>query len=407
MEGRARPGSRPCIDRHRRPRPSSAACGPEAPARWRCWWAVVVPGSPRRRPGRRRPRAGGGAVAGQRPSAAEGPACAPWPGSGDGRRRPRPVATGRRPGGRPRGRRHRHPAAWVAPAGGGATIPALTLRAYREAAAWAAGFDPDCRLPGRSWPASAASSPTTACSGAGDQVQRRRDGEPEDHRAAAGRQRGGPHPRQRRRPLGRGRDLGPGGRADAVHPHDLAVAGPRRQRRPGRRPQQPVRRRGERRRLPVPERRRRPGRPGPAAPGDLQLQPLLAVRGRGARLGPPLPGRGHHRPGRALRPAGPVHHRRPPATDPPTTTTRDDHDPAADRPPGRPPPTRRPTTTDHHGPSTTAPADHRRAHDHHRAVPVDHHQHHHGRLDHHHVDHDHGARRSTTTTTTLPPCRPA
>ena len=41
------------------------------------------------------------------------------------------------------------PAAWVVPAGGAPTIPALTLRAYREAAAWAAGFDPDCRLP---WP---------------------------------------------------------------------------------------------------------------------------------------------------------------------------------------------------------------------------------------------------------------
>ncbi len=39
------------------------------------------------------------------------------------------------------------PAAWVVPAGGAPTIPALTLRAYREAAAWAAGFDPDCRLP--------------------------------------------------------------------------------------------------------------------------------------------------------------------------------------------------------------------------------------------------------------------
>jgi membrane-bound lytic murein transglycosylase B len=39
------------------------------------------------------------------------------------------------------------PAAWVVPAGGGAVIPALTLRAYREAAAWAAGYDPGCRLP--------------------------------------------------------------------------------------------------------------------------------------------------------------------------------------------------------------------------------------------------------------------
>jgi membrane-bound lytic murein transglycosylase B len=34
----------------------------------------------------------------------------------------------------------------VVPAGGDRSIPALTLRAYREAAAWAAGFDPDCRL---------------------------------------------------------------------------------------------------------------------------------------------------------------------------------------------------------------------------------------------------------------------
>src|SRR5215211_727719 len=38
------------------------------------------------------------------------------------------------------------PAAWVAPAGAGRGIPALTLRAYREAAAWAAGYDPGCRL---------------------------------------------------------------------------------------------------------------------------------------------------------------------------------------------------------------------------------------------------------------------
>jgi membrane-bound lytic murein transglycosylase B len=38
------------------------------------------------------------------------------------------------------------PAAWVAPAGGGRAIPAVTLRAYREAAAWAAGYDPGCRL---------------------------------------------------------------------------------------------------------------------------------------------------------------------------------------------------------------------------------------------------------------------
>jgi len=39
--------------------------------------------------------------------------------------------------------------AGVVPAGGDRTIPALALRAYREAAAWAAGFDPGCRL---TWP---------------------------------------------------------------------------------------------------------------------------------------------------------------------------------------------------------------------------------------------------------------
>jgi membrane-bound lytic murein transglycosylase B len=39
------------------------------------------------------------------------------------------------------------PAAWTAPTGGGATVPALALRAYREAAAWADGYDAGCRLP--------------------------------------------------------------------------------------------------------------------------------------------------------------------------------------------------------------------------------------------------------------------
>ena len=38
------------------------------------------------------------------------------------------------------------PAGWAVPPGDQA-IPALALRAYREAAAWAAGFDPGCRLP--------------------------------------------------------------------------------------------------------------------------------------------------------------------------------------------------------------------------------------------------------------------
>jgi hypothetical protein len=39
--------------------------------------------------------------------------------------------------------------AGVVPVGGDRTIPALALRAYREAAAWAAGFDPGCEL---TWP---------------------------------------------------------------------------------------------------------------------------------------------------------------------------------------------------------------------------------------------------------------
>jgi membrane-bound lytic murein transglycosylase B len=38
------------------------------------------------------------------------------------------------------------PTAGVVPDGGDRAIPALALRAYREAAAWAAGFDPECRL---------------------------------------------------------------------------------------------------------------------------------------------------------------------------------------------------------------------------------------------------------------------
>jgi hypothetical protein len=39
------------------------------------------------------------------------------------------------------------PTGWTAPAAAGRGIPALTLRAYREASAWVAGYDPDCRLP--------------------------------------------------------------------------------------------------------------------------------------------------------------------------------------------------------------------------------------------------------------------
>jgi Transglycosylase SLT domain len=38
------------------------------------------------------------------------------------------------------------PTVGVVPDGGDRGIPALALRAYREAAAWAAGFDPDCRV---------------------------------------------------------------------------------------------------------------------------------------------------------------------------------------------------------------------------------------------------------------------
>src|SRR5215207_168968 len=98
MEGRARPGSRPL---HRPPPPSASFV--------------------------RRLRAGGwqrgreAAAAAERDQAAVRQAAA---GAGA-------TAT---------------PAGWVAPPGGPA-IPALTLRAYREAAAWAAGFDPGCRLP--------------------------------------------------------------------------------------------------------------------------------------------------------------------------------------------------------------------------------------------------------------------
>jgi hypothetical protein len=33
------------------------------------------------------------------------------------------------------------------PAGADAVIPALAMRAYREAESWAAGFDPGCKLP--------------------------------------------------------------------------------------------------------------------------------------------------------------------------------------------------------------------------------------------------------------------
>jgi hypothetical protein len=39
--------------------------------------------------------------------------------------------------------------AWGAPTGGDRAIPVLALRAYKEAAAWAAGFDPRCAL---TWP---------------------------------------------------------------------------------------------------------------------------------------------------------------------------------------------------------------------------------------------------------------
>jgi hypothetical protein len=134
--------------------------------------------------------------------------------------------------------------------------------------------------------------------------------------------------------------LGPGGRADAVHPTTWRTPGPRRQRRPGGRPQQPVRRRGERRRLPLPE-RRGPERPGPAAPGGLRLQPLLVLCGRGSRLGRPLPG--------GVAPGPPV----PTGTAPPAPTAGSTSTTGA--PGSAPPPSADPTTSTRRATTTRPP----------------------------------------------------
>src|SRR4029453_4355618 len=121
MEGRAPSGSRPLP----RPPPPPATFAPRLRAGGvgavaLLAWAVVVPGF-----------APAGALAAGRPP--EGAGVTPTSA---------PAAAGGGAGG---GGAPASPAVWVVPAGGGPTIPALTLRAYREAAAWAAGFDPDCR----------------------------------------------------------------------------------------------------------------------------------------------------------------------------------------------------------------------------------------------------------------------
>ena len=162
------PGAALCIDRHRRPRPSSAACGPEAWARWPCWpgrsWSPAS-----RRPAPWPPAGHPGWRASPRPAPPAPPrrsACRSRPGSGDGRRRPRPSATGWRPGGRPAGPAPPppRPPGWsrpaaVPPSRPSPFVPTARPRRGRPGSTRTAG------CPGRSWPASGASSPTMACSG--------------------------------------------------------------------------------------------------------------------------------------------------------------------------------------------------------------------------------------------------
>src|ERR671910_845829 len=139
MEGRARPGSRLL---HRPPPPSASfvrrlrAGGVGAVALLA--WAVAAPGflpGDALAAGDRAPVVAGIAP-GSEPSAAE-----------EARLRALAWQRGREAAAAAERDQAavRQPAAWAAPPGGPA-IPALTLRAYREAAAWATGFDPGCRL---------------------------------------------------------------------------------------------------------------------------------------------------------------------------------------------------------------------------------------------------------------------
>src|SRR5918999_790339 len=150
MEGRARPGSRPL---HRPPPPSATfvrrlrAGGAGLVAL--LVWAVAAPGflpGDALAVGDRAPGLVGGLTPGAAPSAAE-----------EARLRALAWQRGREAAAAAEGDRAavREAAAGsgatASPAGlavppGGPAIPALTLRAYREAAAWATGFDPGCRL---------------------------------------------------------------------------------------------------------------------------------------------------------------------------------------------------------------------------------------------------------------------
>src|SRR5918999_918529 len=150
MEGRARPGSRPL---HRPPPPSATfvrrlrAGGAGLVAL--LVWAVAAPGflpGDALAVGDRAPGLVGGLTPGAAPSAAE-----------EARLRALAWQRGREAAAAAEGDRAavREAAAGsgatASPAGlavppGGPAIPALALRAYREAATWAAGFDPGCRL---------------------------------------------------------------------------------------------------------------------------------------------------------------------------------------------------------------------------------------------------------------------
>ena len=287
------------------------------------------------------------------------------------------------------------PAGWVAPPGGPA-IPALTLRAYREAAAWAAGFDPGCRLP---WTVLAGigriesnhglfGGAATRFSAAGT-VSPRITGPPLDGNGVAsipdsdgGRWDGDATWDRAVGPMQfiptTWRSLGRDGNGDRVaDPNNLfdaavSAAG--------------YLCLGGDGSLADPARLRQaiyaynhswdyvdavlgwarvyqggvatgPAVPGgPPAPSTTATPPTGPPAQRPARLD-------HHDP-------PPDHHHRPPDHD---HAAADHHHQAAN----------------HHPPTDHRAADHRVADDHHRAVPADHHQHHLGRVEHHHLDHHH------------------
>ena len=168
-----------CIDRQRRPRPSSAACGPEAWARLSLLaWAVAVPGFvfPAGVLAAGRPPGWGGRhsiLAPAPPALLRRRACRnPGLAAGTGRRRPaaRAPATGRRPRRRPGGGADATatPAAGaVRPGGSRPPRPSPAAPTPARPPAWAAGSTRTACSPGRPWPASGGSSPTMAWSGGG------------------------------------------------------------------------------------------------------------------------------------------------------------------------------------------------------------------------------------------------